>query len=223
MTEILFLASFAAGLAVLYAWRSGRCRASVGSFWHPRLQAAARRAGAANFTFYGFFSATAYAVAAAVLLILMASVGGPVGASLLAATLTLLVCAPASRLIAWAVEGKRHGFTIGGASFVGLLAVPPIMLGIDRFLGPRFGFELPTGPSLAAVAIAYVLGESLGRLACISFGCCYGRPVSESHGWVRRFSQRCSFVFEGKTKKIAFASRLDGVPVVPVQAMTATL
>ncbi|MEZ5394674.1 MAG: prolipoprotein diacylglyceryl transferase [Bryobacterales bacterium] len=70
------------------------------------------------------------------------------------------------------------------------------------------------------MAIAYALGESVGRLACISFGCCYGKPVEQTSGWVRRFASRYRFVFHGSTKKAAFASRLDGVAVVPVQAMT---
>ena len=37
---------------------------------------------------------------------------------------------------------------------------------------------------------------------------------------MRKFSQRHHFVFTGPTKKIAFASGLEGVPV---QAMTATV
>src|SRR5690606_20826925 len=119
--------------------------------------------------------ATAYAVSTAVFLILIASVGVPLTVGLLAVVLLLLICAPASQLIAWAVEGKRYGFTIGGASFVGLFATPLVLIGLDRFLGPLLGFSLPLAPSLAAMAIAYVLGEGLGRLACISFGCCYGK------------------------------------------------
>ncbi|MFH1477455.1 MAG: hypothetical protein ABIH24_08210 [Verrucomicrobiota bacterium] len=30
---------------------------------------------------------------------------------------------------------------------------------------------------LGAVAPAYALGKGIGRLACISFGYCYGRPA----------------------------------------------
>ena len=32
---------------------------------------------------------------------------------------------------------------------------------------------------LAALAIGYILGEGLGRLACLSFGCCYGKPLDQ--------------------------------------------
>ena len=224
MIAIVFLSVFAVGLLLLYIWAF---RTLPGESWQFLASAPDRRAVAGgtgvNFTFYGVFSATAYAVSAAVFLMLMAAVGIPPFAAVTAVVLLLLICTPASQLIAWAVEGKRHGFTIGGASFVGLLAAPLIFLALDRFLGPLMGFRLPLAPALAALSIAYVLGEGLGRLACISFGCCYGKPVSEARGWVRAFSERFPFVFEGKTKKIAFASRLDGVRVVPVQAMTATL
>ena len=87
----------------------------------------------------------------------------------------------------------------------------------------ELGFETPITASLAAVAIAYVLGEGIGRIACISFGCCYGMPVERAQGWVQSFSRRHYFVFSGSTKNIAFASNLEGVPAVPVQAMTASL
>ena len=90
-------------------------------------------------------------------------------------------------------------------------------------LSPTLGFEIPFTASASALAISYVLGESVGRLACISFGCCFGKPVDESSGWVQRFSKKHHFVFAGRTKKIAFTAGLDEVPVVPVQAMTASL
>ncbi|MBI1355475.1 MAG: prolipoprotein diacylglyceryl transferase [Acidobacteria bacterium] len=224
MIEICFLTAFAVCLGALYSWAF---RALPGERWQFLAAAPGRRGesgwAGVNFTFYGFFSATAYAVSTGVFLLLMASVGAPLTMSLLVVALTLLVCAPASQWIAWAVEGKRYGFTIGGASFVGFFVVPLVIALLNATLGPRLAFELPLTPSLAAISIAYVLGEGLGRLACISFGCCYGKPVSETRGWVRWVSERCPFVFEGKTKKIAFASQLEGVRVAPVQAMTATL
>jgi hypothetical protein len=75
----------------------------------------------------------------------------------------------------------------------------------------------------AAIAIAYAFGEGLGRLACISFGCCYGKPLSGSTGWLRRiFRGRC-FVFFGATKKIAYAGGMEGTQVIPIQAVTAVL
>jgi hypothetical protein len=78
-------------------------------------------------------------------------------------------------------------------------------------------------PALAALAVAYALGEGIGRLACISFGCCYGKPVSECGPFLRRLFAKRSFVFQGGAKKVAYDGGLEGVAVVPVQAITSTV
>jgi prolipoprotein diacylglyceryltransferase len=90
---------------------------------------------------------------------------------------------------------------------------------LDAFSLPR----MPLLPMLAAISVSYALGEGLGRIACISFGCCYGKPVTSTNGLARKVFTRLNFVFEGTTKKIAYESGMDGVPVVPIQALTATL
>ena len=63
----------------------------------------------------------------------------------------------------------------------------------------------------------------MGRLACISFGCCYGKPLSQCHPLVERILGGRCFTFHGKTKKIAYASDLDGQKVVPIQALASVL
>jgi hypothetical protein len=77
--------------------------------------------------------------------------------------------------------------------------------------------------TLAALGIAYAMGEGLGRLACISFGCCYGKPIHQCGTVGRLLFSHFNFVFYGKTKKISYASGLMGQPVVPIQALTAML
>lgn len=222
--SLLFVALLAMGLGGLYWWAF---QTLPGEGWQFIGSTPKRRDGESwagvNFTWYGFFSATAYAVSTTIYVVLMGAVGVPLYASLLATALILAICAPASNLMTRLLEGKRYGFTIGGASFVGLFATPAAIYFLDEVVGPPMGFHIPLTPALAAMVIVYVLGEGLGRLACISFGCCYGKPVEETRGWVRVVSERFPFVFQGKTKKIAFASQLDGVRVVPVQAMTAVL
>jgi len=138
--------------------------------------------------------------------------------------LTLLAfCVPASRWVARMVEKKRHTFTVGGASFMGILLTPWIIALFNGFLELFGNAPIPHLPTLAAVSIAYAFGEGIGRLACISFGCCYGQPLETSHPiWGKVFKTH-HFVFSGKTKKIAYADGLDGRPVVPVQALTALL
>src|SRR5262249_15255698 len=53
-----------------------------------------------------------------------------------------------------------------------------------------------------------------------SFGCCYGKPLEATSRRIQSLFSRFHFVFNGATKKIAYESGLDGVPVVPIQAVT---
>jgi hypothetical protein len=78
-------------------------------------------------------------------------------------------------------------------------------------------------PAMAALAISYSYGEGMGRLACISFGCCYGKQLSKCAPCLQTLFGKRNFIFSGKTKKIAYESGLDGEHVVPVQAVTAVL
>jgi hypothetical protein len=76
---------------------------------------------------------------------------------------------------------------------------------------------------LATISIAYAMGEGVGRLACISFGCCYGKPLAESHPLLQKVFSRWNFIFAGETKKIAYAHGLNGRKVIPIQGVTALL
>jgi len=79
-------------------------------------------------------------------------------------------------------------------------------------------------PPLAAIAIAYALGEGCGRLACISFGCCYGKPLAGLPPLLRwLLSPFSSTSYDGATKKIAYADGLLKSKVVAVQAITTVL
>jgi prolipoprotein diacylglyceryltransferase len=75
--------------------------------------------------------------------------------------------------------------------------------------------EIPVMAALAAVMIVSGMGEGLGRIACISFGCCYGKPLAKVHPTVRRIFDKWNFVFSGKMKKISYASGMEGEEVVP--------
>jgi hypothetical protein len=174
-----------------------------------------------NLTYYGFFSASAYVVAVAALLTLLGAIAIPPSRTLALVVAVLLVCVPASRIVAMIVEKKRHTFSVAGAFFVALFAVPAAVFVINAAAGG--GNTLPYLPVMAAAAIAYAFGEGLGRLGCISFGCCYGKRLEETPPWVQKLFARWHFVFLGRTKKIAYASGLDGARVLPVQGLTALL
>jgi len=176
-----------------------------------------------NLTYYGLLTANAYLAAVAMALILLGSVGIPLADMVTLVALLLLCCVPASHWMARLVEGKAHTFTVGGAMFVGTLAAPWLVMLINRLPWRDGAAPLPVLPCLGAMAVAYCFGEGLGRLACISFGCCYGKPLRDCHPLIRRIFSHHAFIFVGKTKKIAYASGLEGEKVVPVQAVTAVL
>lgn len=219
---ILFLTLFAGALACLFRWAF---RALPAERWQflacaaTRLEPGGQWRGV-NFTYYGLFSALAYAAGAALFLVLSASAGATPPAAIAAVALVVAICLPASSWIVRIVERKRHGFTVGGGCFAGFVSAPLVLAAAGWASERYLGQALPLLPTLAAMALGYVAGESVGRLACISFGCCYGKPVSQTRGWARAVGTRFSFVFLGKTKKVAFASKLDGAPLVPIQALT---
>jgi hypothetical protein len=176
-----------------------------------------------NLTWYGFYNAVAYGFATALLLVLLGAYGISPFVILLIVIPLFAFCIPASRIIAGIVESKSSTFTVGGASFAGVICIPWIILMADAAGVAKTGNHLPVINGLAAVSIAYIFGESLGRLACLSFGCCYGKALSEVHPFIRRIFCGKSIVFYGKTKKIAYAHGLDGCRIIPIQAATSIL
>ncbi|MEW6076882.1 MAG: prolipoprotein diacylglyceryl transferase [Thermodesulfobacteriota bacterium] len=172
-----------------------------------------------NLTYYGVIVASAYTVSVSIFLLLMSSTGASMTAILIMTGLVLVVCVPASKLLAIVVEKKRHTFTVGGASFVGMIVAPWIWYAIRE----QTGSGTTVTVSMAALAIAYAFGEGFGRLACISFGCCYGRRVADLSPFWQKIFRRFHFTFTGQTKKIAYAHGWDGQPVIPVQLITSVL
>jgi hypothetical protein len=176
-----------------------------------------------NFTYYGFFQATSNSLAAVMMLILLGAIGIPAAETFCLMIATFAICWPSSRLIARLVEKKNYTFTIGGALFAGVITTPWIIQLMNFALADSFGKRIPVIPTLAAASIAYAYGEGIGRLSCISFGCCYGRKVEQLSQPLRRIFESANFVFAGSTKKVAYEGNLEGVHVVPVQAITAVI
>lgn len=173
-----------------------------------------------NLTWYGILTANAYLAAVCLALVLMGAAEISLRAILALVVLLLVCCVPASRLVAQLVEKKSNTFTVGGAVFVGTLVAPWVVELVNTIpLGDQGG-RVPVVPALAVFSIAYAFGEGLGRLACVSFGCCYGKPLSSCSPRIARLVSPLALVFTGKTKKIAYASGLDGVKVLPVQVIT---
>jgi hypothetical protein len=173
---------------------------------------------AVNITFYGVISAIAYALAVLVYVFLVAAHRQPLLPALMFASLLLVVGIPASKWVARWVEGIP-GHTIGGAVFaVIVVSVPSVY--VTKLLAAAFG--LPAFDAIvliAAACVAYALGESIGRLACLSFGCCYGRPIESCTSLQKALYSRFTETYRGRFKKIAYAGGLNDREVIAVQSI----
>ncbi|MDG4476200.1 hypothetical protein [Thiovibrio frasassiensis] len=176
-----------------------------------------------NLTYYGALLASGSLFGAMAFFLLLGALSIPMWA-ILALILGVMGCSvAAAKLLAVAVEKKQNTFTVGGAAIIGLLSMPPAVA-VYNSLAPAWAAPpLALIPVMAALSAAYLLGEGIGRLACLSFGCCYGKPLSELGPRTRRFFTPFAATFHGPTKKIAYASGLAGVGVVPIQAITSLL
>ena len=222
MLNVGFVAALAIALLALVAWGA---RTLPAERWQmlaavPIAKSADGSWQGLNLTFYGFFSASGTAFGFAILLLLLGSVRVPVWVSIAVALFVILVCVPASRLIAGMVERKQNTFTVAGAAFVATILLPLLLVAVQPAAAHVLHREIPLLPVFAAAAIGYVFGESIGRLACLSFGCCYGTPLRDANPLMARLFRKYNLVLQGSTKKAEYASGLAGEPLIPVQAIT---
>ena len=176
-----------------------------------------------NITYYGIILSTGY-VLAMMLFFILASAAGESWITIGGITIGIMALfVPAAKLMAYIVERKKNTITVGGASFVMFIAAPWIIKLYNLILAGNGYTEVKEIVIIASLTTAYALGEGIGRLACISFGCCYGKPVAELPLFFREIFLKWNFVFSGDTKKISYHDHLDGQPVVPVQGITAVL
>ena len=222
MANELFVMSLAVLSSLLFAWGF---RALPQERWQimasiPLSKEDPDRWRGVNLTYYGLFIANAGAMAVSIFFILLGAIGTPPQGALAFVAVTLALAVLGSKAVARAVEKKVHTSTMAGASFVAFLMAPWLMWLANTTLGGRWGLRIPILPSLAAAAIAYAWGEGMGRLACISFGCCYGKSLAHLHPVLRTLFSKCSFTFFGRTKKIAYQGGMEQEKVVPIQAIT---
>lgn len=177
----------------------------------------------ANITYYGALLASGSLFGAIIFFLLLASMGLPIW-GIIGLLLGVMACSvAAAKLLAMAVEKKRNTFTVGGAAIIGLASMPPAVAAYNGLASHLNAPQATLIPVMGALAVAYLLGEGIGRLACLSFGCCYGKPLSELGPKARRIFTPFAATFHGVTKKISYASGLAGVEVVPIQAITSFL
>lgn len=169
-----------------------------------------------NLTYYGVLTASAQVFAVSIMVILMGALHFSWTKTFLFVVFILGISVPSAGFVAKIVERKDGTFTVAGASFAGMLAAPFILFALNL----KGSYNAPVIPFLAAMTVSYAYGEGIGRLACISFGCCYGKPLSECGQFIQKLFSGASFVFTGKMKKIAYESGLDDQKVIPIQAIT---
>ncbi len=219
MSPTLFIALATMALLALLLWG---IRLLAAPRWQvlavlPVSQVRGRWRGV-NLTWYGFFIAWAAILGLTLSLVLLGALDVPPVPVLLTGGLLLAVCTPAARIVARLVEGKQHTLTVGGAIFVGLLCAPGVIL-LSNALAPKLGLSpLPLLPTLAALSCGVALGEGIGRLGCISFGCCYGKPLSRYPAPIARLLTPLAYVCHGPTRKAAYAGHCEGQPLFPIQA-----
>lgn len=225
MQNMLFLFGLASALALLYFWAFKHLpqeRWQIFGVIPIRKDGDGQWQGL-NLTYYGVINACAVTFALVMTLILMAAVGVSIKVALITVCGLLLLIAPSAKWMARLVEKKKHTFTIGGAAFCGLVGSPPLILVLQHLAAPLAAVELPLMPMITAMAIGYTFGEGSGRLACLSFGCCYGKPMEVLPPVLRHLGAPFGIVFHGKNKKAAYEGGFDGRRVIGIQAITAVL
>jgi hypothetical protein len=225
LSSELFVLSLGLFLGSLVAWA---CKRLPDERWQflasvPIVKDSSGRWHGLNFTYYGLLTANALVFGVALLIVFLGALHVATTVTLALILAVLLLCLPAAKWVATLVEGKACTFTVAGAFFVGIFVTPAVLYCLN-FVLPGLGLRpVPIVPALAAVMIAYAFGEGLGRLACISFGCCYGVSFSQAHPILQKLLGHRYFVFSGKMKKISYASGMEGMQVIPIQAMTSLL
>jgi hypothetical protein len=225
MTSFLFVFSIAAVLATCFAWcfrnLSKERWQIIGAM--PVCKDKNGQWQGVNFTYYGFFNAVAVTLAVLMVFVLLAATG--LAPMVIGSIVLGVVClfTPASKWIARLVEKKKYTFSIGGASFAGLVVTPLVLQGINTGIAHWTAARLPVMSVMAAITVGYALGEGIGRLACISYGCCYGKPLASLPPVWQHAARPFCVAFYGGTKKAVYAGGLEGQPVLAIQGFTAVL
>lgn len=176
-----------------------------------------------NITYYGALLASGTLFGVMAFFLLLGALGVPRWGTICLVLGVIGCSVAAAKLLAMAVEKKQNTFTVAGAAIIGLVSMPPAVAAYNTLALRLDSPQVSLIPVMGALAVAYLLGEGVGRLACLSFGCCYGKPLSELGPKARRIFAPFAATFHGSTKKIVYASGLAGVKVVPIQALTSLL
>jgi putative Ca2+/H+ antiporter (TMEM165/GDT1 family) len=216
----IFIASLSGLLVIILSWGFRKLHREGWQFLAvlPRGRRDEGTWEGLNITWYGLFNALGAMMGAAVLIVLMGSVGAPTRTVFLLIGLLLPLGVLAGKWVARLVEGRTTTSTSAGAFFVITLLAPWAVLTANRMFAAPPSLDVTT--FLAGAFTAFALGESLGRLACLSFGCCYGRPVRDCPPLVRKLLGRWPVRYEGLTRKASYEAGFQNESLVPIQPIT---
>ena len=221
MLNWVFLSGLGLGLGLLFWWGF---RHLTGERFQVLVAVPSKCLGDGRWegpvvTFYGLIVALAGVLCMMLVVVLLGSVGVTPAGSLLFAAAVLGVALPAAGRVAAIVEKRKHTLTVSGAIQAALFAAPLLILGLNGVLGTVSGITLPMVPALAVLAVSWTIGEGVGRLACVSFGCCYGKPVERMGGGLQTVFRCFHFRFHEATRKASYEGGFSGVALVPIQAI----
>lgn len=224
--ELVFQVGLASLLAAALIWGIRFLPGERGQFLAAIPRTRNPRDGAwsgVNLTYYGLLTASAQILGLLVFLLLVISAGTSLPVAAVWGTVLLATSATSASILARLVEGRRYTLTVGGAS-VTVLLIAPLAQTVIAAVGWGRDQMQPSLPAiLAAISIAFCFGEGLGRLACLSFGCCYGRPIQSLSPFWRKLLDRWAISFEGETRKAVYTGGLEGLRLVPIQSISAVL
>lgn len=177
-----------------------------------------------NITYYGLISAVSYTFATFTFLVLAKSYHISSQIIIISVVLILICCMPASKFMARIIEKKKNTFTISGAAFIGSIFSPFFFFVTSYFFLSDFDTAIQTSfILLSALSVSYILGEGVGRLACISFGCCYGKKLDEYQGIFKNFFYNFNTTFKGETKKASYEGGCENQKTIPVQGLSSII
>jgi hypothetical protein len=225
MHNTLFVLSMALFLIPVFVWSF---RALPGERWQIICAIPVRKRSdgswqGLNLTYYGLFNAIALSSGIALVFVLTGAAAVDVRLFAVTVVILLSICLPASKIIARVVEKKKNTFSVGAASFLGIILGPWLVLMIETIARQTMDVGFNVMAVMSSLMVGYALGEGIGRLACISFGCCYGRPIDQMPPFMRRYFSWATFTYTGCTKKIAYAHHLEGQRIFAIQAVTSVL
>ena len=225
MANLLFTGILAAVLTMIYIWAFKRLSLErwqiLGTVPLYRRNDGSWRG--LNLTYYGLINACSVALAALLVAILLTAIGIPLPQVIVMEAVLLLLLLPLAKLIARWVEKKMHTVSIGGTACTGFIVAPVLIWGATQ-VAARFNLQpFPVLEMISALAIGYALGEGTGRLACISFGCCYGKPINRLPALLQKWLSRWSLTYHGDLKKASYAHGLAGKKTLAVPGFTVVL